>query len=130
MNKFSIVEGNFAISSPFGERIHPISKIKKMHNGVDIAGIPIGTPVISPVDGIVHIANFSASAGNWIHIFSEDMMFIFMHLNKIDVKVCEHVKKYQKIAEVGNTGASTGAHLHFEVRKNNIPIDPIQYLTF
>ncbi|MCL2313222.1 MAG: peptidoglycan DD-metalloendopeptidase family protein [Firmicutes bacterium] len=128
--KKSVLEGNWKITSPFGMRMHPIKKEMIHHNGVDLSGVPLNNAVYSPVDGVVHLSNYSASAGNWIQILGNGRMYIFMHLNKNDVKVGQQVKKGQRIGGVGNTGASAGVHLHYEVRENNKPINPEPYIYF
>ena len=117
------------VTSRFGMRVHPVTKVRKMHNGIDIAA-PIGTPVYCPDNGRVSLIGLSLSAGNFIHINCGELTFIFMHLSMQLVRKGEMVKKGQQIGLVGNTGVSTAPHLHFEVRKNNTPIDPETYIEF
>ena len=104
------------ITSPFGMRTHPITKEKKMHYGIDLS-CPVGTLIRTPVAGTVRFTKTdSASAG--IYIFLECMItgdkYGFMHLSKLLCKKGDIVQKGQIIALSGNTGASTGPHLHFE----------------
>lgn len=104
------------ISSNFGERIHPITKERKMHNGVDIA-VPIGTRLYSAVDGTVTLAEYSESAGNWVKVRTETgWTVIFMHMDSLTVSAGQQVKQGDHLGYSGNTGRSTGPHLHLEVR--------------
>jgi len=122
-----VVEG--IITSPFGKRMHPIEKVEKMHNGVDI-GAPIGTPVYCPEAGQVVVRGMSPSAGNFVHVQSGALTFIFMHLSAFSVVQSQHIAKGQQIGLVGKTGMATGPHLHFEVRVNGIAVNPEIYINF
>lgn len=114
------------ISSNFGERIHPITKERKMHNGVDIA-VPIGTHVYSAVDGTVILAGYSESAGNWVKVRTETgWTVVMMHMDSLTVSEGQTVKKGDHLGCSGNTGRSTGPHLHLEVRNpSDQPMNPI-----
>lgn len=114
------------ISSNFGERIHPITKERKMHNGVDIA-VPIGTHVYSAVDGTVILAGYSESAGNWVKVRTETgWTVVMMHMDSLTVSEGQTVKKGDHLGYSGNTGRSTGPHLHLEVRNpSDQPMNPI-----
>jgi len=104
------------ITSPFGDRTHPVARLKTFHNGVDVSA-PIGTPIYSPIDGYVMESYTHASGGETIII--GDGLFLrfgFAHLNKKLVKKGDIIAKGQQIAECGNTGVSTGAHLHFTAK--------------
>ena len=104
------------ISSPFGTRLHPIQKTVKHHNGVDIA-IPIGTPLFSAIDGTVITAKNSGNAGNMVSVQKEDGWIVtFMHMDSFAVSAGQKVKKGQLVGRSGNTGGSTGPHLHLEVK--------------
>lgn len=108
------------ITSPFGERVHPVTGVRKMHRGVDIS-CPIGTKVYSPVAAVVRfIKTNSPTAG--VYLFIEDIMngdrFGFMHLSKVLVHIGDVVQAGEEIALSGNTGRTTGPHLHFERAKN------------
>ncbi len=104
------------ISSNFGVRIHPITKERKAHNGVDIA-VPIGTHLYSAVDGTVILAAYSESAGNWVKVRTDTgWTVIFMHMDSLTVSEGQPVKKGDHLGYSGNTGRSTGPHLHLEVR--------------
>lgn len=107
------------ISSNFGERIHPITKERKVHNGVDIA-IPIGTHVYSAVEGTVILARYSESAGNWVKVRTDTgWTVVMMHMDSLTVTEGQAVKKGDHLGYSGNTGRSTGPHLHLEVRDPN-----------
>lgn len=114
------------ITSNFGERIHPITKERTKHNGVDI-GIPVGTALYSAVDGTVTLATYSDTAGYYVKIQnSTGWTVIFMHMDSIHVKQGDAVKKGDFVGYSGNTGRSTGPHLHLEVRDaENNPVNPI-----
>ncbi len=124
---------NGSISSSFGYRVSPTLGASTGHSGIDIA-VPIGTPVKSIADGKV-IAARTGMKGygtgvfvdhgiiNGKHIVSE-----YGHLNSFDVKVGDTIKKGQVIAKSGNTGISTGPHLHLTIRENSIPVDPKKYM--
>lgn len=114
------------ISSNFGERVHPITKERKMHNGVDIA-VPVGTHIYSAVDGTVILARYSESAGNWVKVQTETgWTVVMMHMDSLTVSEGQTVKKGDHLGYSGNTGRSTGPHLHLEVRDpSDQPMNPI-----
>jgi murein DD-endopeptidase MepM/ murein hydrolase activator NlpD len=115
------------VTSGFGFRTNPFTGLNQMHEGIDISN-RIGTPVTSPADGIVSDVGKDFAHGNIIvisHGFGTTTRF--SHLSKFLVKVGQRVKRGDKIAEVGNTGQSTGPHLHYEVRLNGIPANPMRY---
>jgi murein DD-endopeptidase MepM/ murein hydrolase activator NlpD len=117
--------------SPFGWRVHPITRRRKFHHGIDVA-LPVGTPLTAPADGeIVHKGN-SASGGNTLVIkHAPDLFTVYYHLQKPpEARVGDKVKLGDVIAHSGNTGASTGPHLHFEVRKSQNwgdTLDPVSF---
>lgn len=116
------------ITSGFGYRIYPFTGETKFHEGLDIS-TRIGTDVIATADGIVTDAGYDITYGNNI-IIDHGFGFVtrYGHLSKIDVKAGEVVKRNQKIGEVGNTGFSTGPHLHYEIRINGVPVNPENYI--
>ena len=116
------------ITSPFGDRIHPITGEFKFHNGVDF-GAPTGTPIKAPANGTVE-SIYSNSTGGKQLVIKHNFGFKtgYAHLNAYNVEEGQKVKQGEIIAFVGNTGASTGAHLHFTVKKNGEYIDPIKKL--
>jgi len=116
------------ISSYFGYRVHPILKKKKYHSGVDIAA-PRGTPILAADDGIVIFSSTNGGYGKMVTIdHGAGISTVYAHCDVLLVSVNQKVTKGQRIALVGTTGLSTGPHLHFEVRKNGTPTDPLSYL--
>lgn len=116
------------MSSPFGYRIHPITGVYKLHNGTDFAATT-GTPVYAALDGTVTIAKYSSSAGNYISIdHGNGLVTIYMHNSKLYVSPGDTVIKGQNIAASGNTGSSSGPHLHFQVMLNGTAVNAMSYL--
>jgi len=117
------------LTSPFGMRVHPISGRMQMHDGVDMA-MPVGTPVKSTASGEVVFAGSKRGYGNTVVIeHPNGYRSLYAHLDSIDVKKGDQVEKSQRIAESGNTGVSTGPHLHFEIQKGGRPCNPIDFVT-
>lgn len=118
------------VNDGFGMRFHPIKKVKAMHKGIDYKAT-IGTAVYAPADGVVEMAERRSFSGKFIkigHNFGFETSY--SHLNKMLVSVGEYVHKGQKIAESGNTGRSTGPHLHYEVLHLSKAIDPADFVTW
>ncbi|MGZ6997616.1 MAG: peptidoglycan DD-metalloendopeptidase family protein [Acidimicrobiia bacterium] len=116
------------ISSPFGERMHPIFHTMRMHTGIDI-GAGYGAPVRAAATGTVVVAGVISGYGNAIVIdHGNGLATLYGHLSRFSVHQGVHVTVGQTIGAVGNTGNSTGPHLHFEVRINGTPVDPMPYL--
>lgn len=117
------------ISRGFGMEMHPILHVMKMHTGIDLAA-DRGTPVYAVGDGIVVRAdNTSGGYGNCIRInHGYSYLTFYAHLSKILVVPGQKVRRGQLIGLVGTTGRSTGPHLHYEVRINGKPVNPINYL--
>ncbi|WP_278247525.1 M23 family metallopeptidase [Ruminiclostridium hungatei] len=119
-----------SISSPFGMRTHPIQKVYKIHEGVDITSSK-GDPIYAAASGVVEFAGYSSGYGYNVKIDHQNgIRTIYAHSSRLLVKKGEKVEKGQKIALVGSTGNSTGPHLHFEIRIGNTPVDPTGYLDF
>ena len=116
------------VTSGFGFRTNPFTGLTQMHEGLDISN-RIGTLVTATADGII-----SDIGNDWAHgkiiVISHGFGMItrYSHLNKVLVRVGQKVKRGDKIAEVGMTGKTTGPHLHYEVRLNGIPINPMRYI--
>ncbi len=123
-----IQQSNLKVSSEFGLRSNPIGQQRKLHKGIDIRA-KIGTAVLSTGDGIVKEAGYKRLAGNYITI-QHDRNFItkYYHLSHISVKSNEEVKEGQVIGKVGNSGLSLMPHLHYEILKDKIPVDPREYI--
>jgi murein DD-endopeptidase MepM/ murein hydrolase activator NlpD len=113
------------MSSGYGIRVHPITKDKRAHKGIDYAA-PTGTPIRTVGDGVVEFAGTQRGYGNVIEIkHRADMTTVFAHLSRIDVKKGQKVTQGDKIGAVGSTGFSTGPHLHFEFRVDGEHRDPL-----
>lgn len=116
------------VSSEFGYRISPFTGRRELHRGMDIAN-HVGTPIIAPADGVVTHSEKQWLIGNMISIdHGYGMTTRYGHLDKMLVKKGERVNRGQKIALMGNTGRSTGPHLHYEVRLNGVPVNPRKYI--
>lgn len=116
------------ITSPFGYRRHPYDGTLRLHSGVDIAADP-GTPVRAPAPGSVTYAGYREGYGKVVVInHGYNINTLFAHLSKWFVNTGDKVKRGEVIAEVGSTGASTGPHLHYEIRKAGIPVNPNAFL--
>src|SRR5208337_517484 len=116
------------ITSEFGIRQSPFSSGLEFHKGVDIS-TRFGKEVVAPADGLVVTSAFDSSDGNYIKIdHGHGLATGFAHLSKMAVKQGVRVKKGQIIGYVGDTGRSTGSHLHYAVFVNNIPVNPKRYL--
>ena len=118
--------------SPYGWRVHPITKKRTFHHGIDVA-MPVGTPLTAPADGVVVKKGFGSSGGHTLILkHSDDVFSVYYHLEKPShFMVGSRVEESELIAFSGNTGASTGPHLHFEVRKSarwGDTVDPVPYL--
>lgn len=115
------------IASGFGMRIHPIYGIAKMHNGLDFTA-PQGTPIYATGDGMVTTAGAGGGAGNHVIInHGYGYETVYMHMVRIKISVGQKVKRGEVIGWVGNTGASTGPHCHYEVHINGEPVDPVYF---
>lgn len=120
---FSIpVKANFRFTSGFGPRWG------RLHAGTDFAG-PIGTPIYATADGVVSDAGWSSGYGRLIKIRHEfGIETRYAHLNSMDVRVGQRVSRGDRIGAMGNSGRSTGPHLHYEVRVNGNPVNPMTYI--
>ena len=122
------LRGYYAISSPFGWRGSPTGGYSELHRGIDIPA-PTGTPVYSATDGVVISSGWNGSYGNAVIIqYTNNITIVYGHNSSLVVSAGQRVSKGQVISLVGSTGNSTGPHLHFEVRYNNAPVNPIPYL--
>lgn len=116
------------IVSPFGKRLHPIYKIEHFHTGIDIAN-NIGTPVRATADGRVIFAGWQEGYGKVI-LIEHDFGYttVYGHLSVFKVKKGQAVKRDEVVGLMGNTGTTTGSHLHYEVWKNGKLQNPIKYV--
>lgn len=112
----------------FGWRVHPIYRKRLFHDGIDVAADK-GTPVVSALGGRVTGAGNMGTYGLAVEVaHSDGISTLYAHCSRILVREGQKVARNQKIAEVGSTGLSTGPHLHFEVRRNGNPVDPLGYV--
>lgn len=117
------------ISSYYGMRLHPIYGYWKMHTGIDI-GASYGTDIISSADGVVTSVTYNEGGYGWyIVVYHGDgISTLYAHCSKVIAKTGQSVKRGQVIALVGSTGASTGPHIHYEVRVNGAHTNPLNYV--
>lgn len=121
------IKNMYQVTSGFGRRYHPILKTIRPHTGIDITA-PKGTPVFATADGIVSGDQGGSGYGITVvlnHGFSYQTLYA--HLSKRLVKTGQRIKRGQLIGYVGNTGLSMGSHLHYEVLKGGIPVNPVHY---
>lgn len=115
-------------TSDFGYRVHPISGRKKMHKGIDIAA-RIGTPIYAPGSGTVIFAGWMGGYGNAVQIdHGFGYITLYAHASKLHVKEGDIVDRGDLIADIGSTGASTGPHLHYEVKVDESEVNPSTFL--
>ncbi len=119
---------NGPIASGFGPRTHPIYGGSRVHTGVDIA-VSQGTPIKAAGDGVVKMAGPNGGYGNWTLIdHGGGLATGYGHQSRIAVSIGQHVSTGEVIGYVGSTGASTGPHLHWEVRVNGNPVNPLGWV--
>ena len=130
--KRTIPNGRFLnyrrVSSKFGYRIHPVTKKRDFHSGLDLPA-KLGTPIYAPADGVVEYAKPKGAYGNFL-LIAHNFGFktAYGHLSKYAVKYGQYVSKGDIVAYVGSTGRSTGPHLHFELRYLNKWLDPYTFI--
>ena len=116
------------VSSGFGYRRDPFTGRARLHKGMDFAANR-GTPVYAPADGVVSLAGREGGYGKIVSIdHGYGIVTRYAHNSRVLVKSGQRVKRWEKIAEVGSTGRSSGPHLHYEVRLNGVPVDPEKYI--
>jgi murein DD-endopeptidase MepM/ murein hydrolase activator NlpD len=116
------VKAGFRFTSPYGYRWG------RLHAGVDLAG-PVGTPIYAPADGTVIVAEVERGYGNVIKIqHAFGISTVYGHLNKIRVNKGQKVSRGDLIGDMGNTGRSTGPHLHYEIRVSGKPTNPMTFI--
>jgi len=119
---------NGPITSPFGYRTDPVLGGSRLHAGVDI-GASSGTPIKAAGDGVVVMAGWNGGYGNFTLIdHGGGLATGYGHQSRIGVSIGQHVSTGEVIGYVGSTGASTGPHLHWEVRVNGTPVDPMGWV--
>lgn len=124
----SIIPVDGWVSSGFGPRRDPFTGRYEFHKGIDVVAW-VNTPVHAPADGIVVYARKARGYGNVLILnHGYGISTVYGHLNKFNVILNQKVKRGDVIAYVGNTGRSTGPHLHYEVRVNGVPTNPMKYI--
>ena len=114
------------ITSEYGPR--RLGKKSRMHEGIDIAA-PVGTPIVAPAEGVVIFSGRKSGYGLTVVIdHGGEISTLFGHNSKVFVHEGDKVTKGQEISRVGNSGTSTGPHLHYEVHRDGAPIDPSEFI--
>lgn len=117
-----------SLGSDFGWRIDPITGRSALHTGLDFQADP-GTSILAAAGGVVVVQEYHPAYGNMVEIdHGNDLVTLYAHASRVFVKKGDLVRRGQKIANVGSTGRSTGAHLHFEVLVQGVPQDPQKFL--
>ena len=116
------------MTSNFGLRWHPVTGGRRQHEGVDLAS-PVGTPIHATADGTVAKADWFGGYGLFVQLeHGGALQTRYGHMSRLNVAAGQHVHKGDIIGYVGTTGRSTGPHLHYEVRVNGQPVNPIPYM--
>lgn len=124
------LRGNYRITSDWGTRVNPVLRRTHLHTGIDF-GLPVGTPIYAPADGVAYFANNSYNGGYGIMVKLEHSFgfsTFYAHLSKIVVKKGDFVRRGQIIAYSGNSGRSTGPHLHYEIRYLSQDVNPRPFI--
>ncbi len=122
------VKDSFRWTSGFGYRRDPKGAGTRMHEGTDMAGA-YGTPVYATADGVVVHAGWDSGYGRLVriqHAFGLETRYA--HLSQVRVEVGQRVSRGDRIGDMGNSGRSTGTHLHYEVRINGTPVNPMTFI--
>ncbi len=116
------------LSSSFGVRSDPFTGVSRFHNGLDLAG-PVGTPVVAAMSGKVSMVGFNPNYGRYVILsHAEGFQTLYGHLDGFRVRKGVRVKQGELIGTMGNSGYSTGSHLHFAIFLRGEPVDPSRYL--
>jgi murein DD-endopeptidase MepM/ murein hydrolase activator NlpD len=116
------------VTSGFGFRTDPFTGLTQMHEGLDVSN-RAGTSVTAPADGIISDTGSDSVHGKFVAIsHGFGMITSYYHLSKVLVRVGQKAKRGDKVGEVGMTGKATGPHLHYEVKLNGIPVNPMRYI--
>lgn len=128
LGKLFIYPARGRITSRFGMRKDPFTGIRRFHNGVDIAN-DIGTSVLAAMSGQVAMIGYNANFGKYIIVRHADgFQTLYGHLSTFQVSKNERVNQGQLVGKIGDTGYSTGSHLHFSIFLKGEPVDPFKYL--
>lgn len=116
------------VTSTFGMRIDPFTGLAQRHAGIDFSA-PIGAPVVATADGTVVYSGPKGAYGKVVEIdHGHGLLTKYAHMSEIEVRLGQKVHRGQPVGAVGNTGRSTGPHLHYEVRLNGLAVDPQRFL--
>ena len=128
LGRLFITPARGRLSSPYGYRNDPFTGLRKFHNGVDIANGP-GTPVVASMSGAVASVGYNGNYGRYVILRHPDgYQTLYAHLARTHVSQGDRVRQGQQLGEMGNTGYSTGNHLHFSIFLNGTHVDPQEYL--
>lgn len=123
------VAGEFVLTSTYGFRIDPFTRLPSLHEGIDFVA-PVGTPVLATAAGQVIRAEYAGAYGNLVELaHKQGFVTRYAHLKNIDVQPGEQVAAQAVLGTLGNTGRSTGPHLHYEVHFNGRPMHPAKALS-
>ena len=121
----AVPPGSARVSSPFGNRINPLTGATEFHNGIDMA-FAHGTPIVAIQDGVVTEISYNAYSGNYLRYMTSDGLLVgYAHLYNILVEVGDIVRQGDVVALTGNSGLSTGPHLHVTIWQDGATIDPL-----
>jgi murein DD-endopeptidase MepM/ murein hydrolase activator NlpD len=116
------------ITSRFGIRNDPLTGLRRFHNGIDLANA-VGTPVVAAMSGRVAMLGYNPNFGKYIILsHPEGFQTLYGHLEEFLVRKGQQVRQGREVARMGNTGYSTGSHLHFSIFRRGEPVDPFKYL--
>lgn len=122
------VNGSYRTTSNFGPRGDPFNGSRRMHSGIDLAGAR-GTPIVAGGAGTVTFAGRQNGYGLVVEIrHSQGFITRYAHMSRIAVTQGQRVSRAERIGDMGNTGRSTGTHLHYEVQRNGTPVDPMTFI--
>lgn len=122
------ISGDYLLTSSFGVRADPITHLRSMHEGIDFVA-PVGTPILATADGVVLRAEYAGAYGNMVDVAHADgFVTRYAHLKTIQVQVNDVVKRHDPLGSLGNTGRSTGPHLHYEVIFKGQAVHPVKAL--
>jgi murein DD-endopeptidase MepM/ murein hydrolase activator NlpD len=122
------LSGEFLLTSSFGVRADPMTHLPSMHEGIDFVA-PVGTPVLATAPGQVLRAEYSGAYGNMVELSHQDgFVTRYAHLKTIFVKPGQFIRREETLGTLGNTGRSTGPHLHYEVLLRGQPMHPAKAL--
>jgi murein DD-endopeptidase MepM/ murein hydrolase activator NlpD len=123
-----IMTANYRLTSPFGWRIDPVRGGRAWHAGMDFAD-RVGSPVVAAADGVISFSGWRMGYGNTVEITHKNgFMTRYGHLSRTIAREDSRVQAGDLIALLGNTGKSTGPHLHFEVRRNDVALNPFPFI--